>query len=212
MFYLLSISWHKVLGEKPAHGFGCGLAVLVFGSFFTTGQEKLLQSNTGHSDFPEEMCLIPLSSGSSTRTPSLLWRGGAGLVAGPVLFDSLWESLQLCPIKQWIHSFFTCWCTAGNRNISINTSVTRSKKLFKYLLNSIYQAVISFVIHLYIWLFLFHRNPVISRLSEGSSCAVRCMKNSIAWPLPCFVYVNTSYIQAVWYKLFQAYRDHWNSD
>lgn len=67
--------------------------------------------------------------------------------------------------------------------------------------DSIYQAVISFVIHLYIWLFLFHRNPVICRLSEGNSCVLRYMKNPIAWPLPCFVYVNSSYIQAVWDKL-----------
>lgn len=27
MFYLVSISWHNVLGEKPARGFRCGLAV-----------------------------------------------------------------------------------------------------------------------------------------------------------------------------------------
>lgn len=75
-------------------------------------------------------------------------------------------------------------------------------------LTPVYQAAISFVIHFYIWLFLFHRNPVISRLSEGNSCALRYTKNSIARALPCFVYVNTSYIQAVWDKLFQAYCGH----
>lgn len=56
----------------------------------------------------QKKCLIPLSTGSSTTIPSVLWRGGAGLVAGTVLFHSLWESLQLCPIKQWIYWFFTC--------------------------------------------------------------------------------------------------------
>lgn len=76
-------------------------------------------------------------------------------------------------------------------------------------INSICQAVTSFVIPLCIWLFLFHRNPVISRLSEGNGCADT--ENSIAWPLPCFVFVTTSHIQAVWDKLLLADCGHWNS-
>lgn len=58
-------------------------------------------------------------------------RGGAGLVAGPGLCDSLGSCVQL-------NSEFTDFSHASvlqerKRNISINTLVTRSKKLFKYL-------------------------------------------------------------------------------
>lgn len=58
-------------------------------------------------------------------------RGGAGLVAGPGLCDSLGSCVQL-------NSEFTDFSHASvlqeiEINISINTSVTRSRKLVKYL-------------------------------------------------------------------------------
>lgn len=118
-----------------------------------------------------------------------------------------------------IHELFLqCPCSAGWMWAAADQHLCqlRSILLFHFPcsfsnveISSICQAVTSFVIPLCIWLFLFHRNPVISRLSEGNGCADT--ENSLAWPLPCFVFVNTSDIQAVWDKLLLADCGHWNS-